>query len=333
MKKKLFILPLSILFVTLLFSETKDDKDFRKFIETSIEFKNHEIENENNLTYLCSGKLSDELYFINYKDSRLSKQGNNFLVITFYTDGKKIESFYSYQYDGIKNNKPKQQNKYCAETKATSFFADFDYDESLDILSYFGEEEIYCGIYNLFVYQDFSSDLIKPYHASQINWTKNRIANIVTDFEDYVQFCIVNQKRGILLKKYFYEGNDYKQKLNFFYWNKNERRYILDENVTPDQLKNASCPHDYFAYNGLKFSMLDSKLSEADLKDLDKSQLRLMRNAIYARHGRTFKSVDLQSLWECYTWYERNPTYSDDLLTETDKYNIELVQKFETGKQ
>ena len=53
---------------------------------------------------------------------------------------------------------------------------------------------------------------------------------------------------------------------------------------------------------------------------------------VYARHGRTFKSVDLQSLWECYTWYEKNPNYSDDLLTETDKYNIELVQKFEAKK-
>ena len=31
-------------------------------------------------------------------------------------------------------------------------------------------------------------------------------------------------------------------------------------------------------------------------------------------------------------WYERNPNYSDDLLTETDKYNIELIQKFENIK-
>ena len=115
----------------------------------------------------------------------------------------------------------------------------------------------------------------------------------------------------------------------FFYWDKNEQCYILDESVTHDQLKNAYCPDDYFAYNGLKFSKLDSKLTEEDLKDLDKAQLRLMRNAVYARHGRTFKSVDLQSLWECYTWYKKNPNYSDDLLTETDKYNIEIIKSYE----
>ena len=322
-KKKLFIIIFSIIFIKFLFSETKEEKDFRNYIETSIEFKNHVIENENNLTYLCSGKLSNELYFVNYNDSRLSKQGNDFLVITFYTDGKKIESFYSYQYDG-------NINKYLIETKATSFFADFNYDEVLEVLSYNSEEEIYCGIYNLFDYQDFSSDLIKPSHTSQVNWTKDRISKIVRDFDYYVQFCIVRQKRGILLKKYYYSDDDkYQFKYNFYYWSQSEQRYILDESVTQEQLQNAYCPEDYFAYNGLQFSKLDSKLIDADIKDLDKGQLRLMRNAVYARHGRTFKSVDLQSLWECYTWYKKNPNYSDSLLTDIDKYNIELIQKYE----
>lgn len=64
-KKKLFIIIFSITFIKFLFSETKEEKDFRNYIETSIEFKNHVIENENNLTYLCSGKLSNELYFVN----------------------------------------------------------------------------------------------------------------------------------------------------------------------------------------------------------------------------------------------------------------------------
>ena len=318
MKKKILLFIYSIIFLFSL-----NSYDFRNYIETSIEFKNHVIENENNLTYLCSEKLSNELYFVNYNDSRLSKQGNDFLVITFYTDGKKIESFYSYQYDG-------NINKYLIETKATSFFADFNYDEILEVLSYNSEEEIYCGIYNLFDYQDFSSDLIKPSHTSQVNWTKDRISKIVRDFDYYVQFCIVRQKRGILLKKYYYSDDDkYQFKYNFYYWSQSEQRYILDESVTQEQLQNAYCPEDYFAYNGLQFSKLDSKLIDADIKDLDKAQLRLMRNAVYARHGRTFKSVDLQSLWECYTWYKKNPNYSDSLLTDIDKYNIELIQKYE----
>ena len=158
------------------------------------------------------------------------------------------------------------------------------------------------------------------------------------------KFCIINGRRGVRaysIGKVFQKKNkpsSYYSLMNedrdshyfFFYWDKNEQRYILDETVTDNQLKNAYCPEDYFAYNGLKFSKLDSKLTEEDLKELDKAQLRLMRNAVYARHGRTFKSVDLQSLWECYTWYKKNPNYSDSLLTDIDKYNIELVQKYES---
>ena len=72
--------------------------------------------------------------------------------------------------------------------------------------------------------------------------------------------------------------------------------------------------------------------NEEDLQDLDKAQLRLMRNAVYARHGRTFKSVDLQSLWNCYTWYKVNPNYSDELLTDIDKYNIKLIQQHEAQR-
>lgn len=159
-------------------------------------------------------------------------------------------------------------------------------------------------------------------------------------FNDF-KFCIVNGKRGVraysMGKIRHDERNHYYALMNedrdshyfFFYWDKNEQRYILDETVTDNQLKNAWCPEDFFAYNGLKFSKLDSKLTEADLKDLDKAQLRIMRNAVYARHGRTFKSVDLQSLWECYTWYKKNPNYSDSMLTDIDKYNIELIQKYE----
>ena len=76
-------------------------------------------------------------------------------------------------------------------------------------------------------------------------------------------------------------------------------------------------------------TQLESKLTDSDLTNLSKGVLRLMRNAIYARHGRTFNSYDLQRFFNNKTWYKPNPNYSDDLLTEIDKYNIELIQKYE----
>lgn len=80
------------------------------------------------------------------------------------------------------------------------------------------------------------------------------------------------------------------------------------------------------------YTQLDSKLTEPELANLSKGVLRLMRNAIYARHGRTFNSYDLQRFFGYETWYKPNPNYSDDMLTEIDKYNIELIQKYEAQK-
>ena len=52
---------------------------------------------------------------------------------------------------------------------------------------------------------------------------------------------------------------------------KNLQKYILDEQHTNIDISKQVISEDYFAYNGLKFSKLDSKLTEADLKDLDKA--------------------------------------------------------------
>ena len=213
-----------------------------------------------------------------------------------------------------------------------SFLADFNYDEKVDIMLYSLSSHYYG--FNIYDYTYDSVSLLTVLFNNK-DFADDDYYTVFKRFS----FCIVNGHRGIKLTSIDYsvsrdngfhiglkkDGNNI-----FFAWSPTEQRYILDESVTQEQLKNAYCPEDYFAYNGLKFSKLDSKLTEADLKDLDKAQLRLMRNAVYARHGRTFKSVDLQSLWECYTWYKKNPAYTDDLLTETDRHNIELIKRFET---
>ena len=333
-KKKLLIIIFSVIFSVLLFSETKDEEKFRSYIESSCGF-NLMKEREENPTYFCSGKLSENSYFSSYVYN-FRYQSH---VKTFLTDGKLIDTFYFYELNGIPNNKLKQQIRYLVETKATSLFADFDYDESLEILSYgLGHESVDYVIYELFTYDErgFNQQILS--HTSWEGYMpglsqENSYRKLVRDFAYRVQFCIIQQKRGILLKKYS-RDESYIERLeyNFYYWSPSEQRFILDESVTQEQLENVYCPDDYFAYNGLKFSKLDSKLTAEDLQDLDKAQLRLMRNAVYARHGRTFKSVDLQSLWNCYTWYKVNPNYSDELLTDIDKYNIKLIQQHEAQR-
>lgn len=71
-------------------------------------------------------------------------------------------------------------------------------------------------------------------------------------------------------------------------------------------------------------------LSDADVAGLSKSQLRVLRNTIYARHGRRFKSADLRNYFSQFSWYS---PYRDEVspgeLTSTEKHNISLIQKYE----
>ena len=192
-----------------------------------------------------------------------------------------------------------------------TWILDLNFDDYIDVINYQDPASF------IFVkFTDITGN--KIYFSQQL--TEISLKNVD------IYFCIINGKRGFKFKQSDKNKNVF---WSFYYWSSKTQSYIFDETVTQEQIKNAYCPEDYFAYNGLKFSKLDSKLTAEDLRDLDKAQLRLMRNAVYARHGRTFKSVDLQSLWECYTWYKKNPNYSDSLLTDIDKYNIELIQKYE----
>ena len=112
-------------------------------------------------------------------------------------------------------------------------------------------------------------------------------------------------------------------------YEKLEQIWELEENTPPDGLIFAEARADLFWGSKTDFSKLNGRLTDEDLEDLDKVQLRIMRNAVYARHGRMFQSEDLQTLFNECSWYTKNPEYTDGLLTETDRYNISLIQKYE----
>lgn len=76
----------------------------------------------------------------------------------------------------------------------------------------------------------------------------------------------------------------------------------------------------------------ERKLSENDLSDKTKSELEIMRNSIYARHGYKFKREDLLNHFSQYSWY--NPTTSDmgtiyNMMNDNERYNIDFIKKHE----
>ncbi len=70
-------------------------------------------------------------------------------------------------------------------------------------------------------------------------------------------------------------------------------------------------------------------LKDDDLKGLSKSDLRIMRNEIFARYGYIFRTTQMKNYFEKQSWYK--PAHADvtNRLTELEKQNIQLIQAYE----
>jgi hypothetical protein len=74
---------------------------------------------------------------------------------------------------------------------------------------------------------------------------------------------------------------------------------------------------------------LDRLLKLEEVRALSLRDLRLLRNTIYARRGRTFKSEALRKHFRGMSWYKPNADYSDKLLSRNDVRNIGLIRTAE----
>ena len=76
-------------------------------------------------------------------------------------------------------------------------------------------------------------------------------------------------------------------------------------------------------------SMLDKQLTIDQLADLSRRDLRLLRNMVYARRGREFKSDVLKEYFGQLEWYKPDAAYTDARLTALDKRNINVSRSVE----
>ncbi len=70
-------------------------------------------------------------------------------------------------------------------------------------------------------------------------------------------------------------------------------------------------------------------ITNETIGDLFAEDLRLLRNEIYARHGRVFKDADLQKYFDTQAWYKPNPEFKDDQLSETEVKNLAVIREAE----
>jgi hypothetical protein len=76
--------------------------------------------------------------------------------------------------------------------------------------------------------------------------------------------------------------------------------------------------------------LFENKLiAETMLRGLSLHELRLLRNEIYARHGRIFKTMWIQQYFGGQSWYDPKEDFKDEEISGSDKTNIETIVAYE----
>jgi hypothetical protein len=82
----------------------------------------------------------------------------------------------------------------------------------------------------------------------------------------------------------------------------------------------------FFFYRTLIFK-------QNDLWYLTKEELRILRNLFYALHGYDFKDASLADYFSSnFGFYEVDPEFTEDMLTETEKRNIDIIRNEELNR-
>jgi len=129
------------------------------------------------------------------------------------------------------------------------------------------------------------------------------------------KLAVTERKYNLKKRKY-----DYNPELN------------LPESVTYDGL--------YETWSGDEAETLTSSVTEVnaskkvlkkeDVENLYKADLEFIRNAVYARHGYSFKNRRVRYVFDNHVeWYIPVSTDIRDLLTDVEKENIELIKRYE----
>ena len=80
-----------------------------------------------------------------------------------------------------------------------------------------------------------------------------------------------------------------------------------------------------------KYTYTSQKLlTDDDVKNMSQTDLRIMRNEIYARHGLIFQSAEMKNYFSSQPWY--TPQYDNviDMLSYIEKNNIALIKRYES---
>ena len=99
----------------------------------------------------------------------------------------------------------------------------------------------------------------------------------------------------------------------------------------PPKESNGDLPTaEFLTEDASKFNASKTVLRNKDVENMHKGDLEVTRNAIYARHGYSFKNRRTRYVFDRYVdWYMPVSTNVTQELTELEKKNIDLLKRYE----
>ncbi|MCA1557487.1 MAG: YARHG domain-containing protein, partial [Acidobacteria bacterium] len=80
------------------------------------------------------------------------------------------------------------------------------------------------------------------------------------------------------------------------------------------------------------FDFSRKTLKREEIENLTMEDFKYMRGILFGRHGRIFKDAEIRNYLKCRPWFKPNPNFSNSLLNETERANLDLIREMEAKK-
>ena len=94
-----------------------------------------------------------------------------------------------------------------------------------------------------------------------------------------------------------------------------------------EQRSSTATDNQTYSDNNLSYIYSERLLTEDDIRGMSKHELKLLRNEIFARHGRKFKTKEIQDYFLSKDWYQ--PLYDEVQLSKIEAQNVEFIKRYE----
>jgi len=137
------------------------------------------------------------------------------------------------------------------------------------------------------------------------------------------------------------EGNDVWELQKYFderYWYRGRKDYAPSELSAVERANNDTITlarmHDlgYGVGPGAMYLFQATPLTDSLLRGTTLYELRLLRNEVYARHGRRFETLWLRDYFKNAPWYKPRRDFTIAELSENEKNNVKLIQAVEARR-